>query len=179
METQRQTLTSAWKGKEKETGSEWGWQKRYRERKDGRQIDRVAVAWWLNRYNLSTLVCPECCDSPVPGVGSVLYFSYSAPPRLPELPADWCGKRHPRSHPRWQRWKVGRCGKRPYRLQWAEEHLCLLVGSPVGHKRGEFNIFGERRRSSWSYSALWCVTTAAFSEVKIFTHRTRSNICQR
>lgn len=107
-------------------------EKRYREGKEGRQTDQVAVAWRLNQYNLSTLVSPRCRDSPVLEVGSVLYFSYSAPPRPLELPADWCGKHRPRSHPQWRRWKVGRCGKRPDRLRWVGEHLCLLVGSPAG-----------------------------------------------
>lgn len=118
-------------------------EKRYRDGKEGRQINQVAVAWRLNQYNLSTLVS-QCCDSPVLEVGSVLYSSYSAPPRPPELPADWCGKHRPRSRSRRQRWKGGRCGKRPDRLRWAEEHLCLLVDSPVGYKRGVFNVCGER-----------------------------------
>lgn len=120
-------------------------EKRYGEGKEGRQINQVALAWRLNQYNLSTLLSPQCCDSPVLEVGSVLYFSYSAPPRPLELPVDWCGKHRPRSHPRWQRWKVGRCGKRPGQLRWVEEHLCLLVDSPVGNKRGMFNSCGERR----------------------------------
>ena len=103
--------------------------------KEGRQIDHIAVAWQLNQYNLSTLVSSLCCDSPVLEVGSVLYSSYSAPPRPLKRPADWCGKRCPRSHPRWQRWKVGHCGKHPDRWQWVGEHLCLLVDFPVGYKR--------------------------------------------
>lgn len=129
-------------------------ERRHREGKEGRQIDRAAVAWRLNQYNLSTVVSSQRCDSPELEVGSVLYFSYSALPRPLELPADWCGKHRPRSHPRWQRRKVGRCGKRPDRLRWAEEHLCLLVDSPVGYKRGMFNISDERTRFSWCSLAL-------------------------
>lgn len=80
-----------------------------------------------------------CCDSPVLEVGSVPHFSFSEPPRPQELLAHWCGKHRPRSHPRCQRWKVGHCGRRPCRSQWAGEHLCLSVGSPVGKQTGLVN----------------------------------------
>lgn len=87
--------------------------KRYREGKEGQQINQVDLNWRLNQYNLSTLPSHWCCDSPVLEVGSVLYFSYSVPPQPTELPVDWCGKHCPHSHPQWQMWKVGHCAKRP------------------------------------------------------------------
>lgn len=61
---------------------------------------------------------------------------------------------------------MGRCGKRPDRLQPAEEHLCLLVYSPVGYKRGEFNICCEEVVVIELFSSVM-FNYKRFAEVKI------------